>query len=288
MKELILVILVIVLTVGIVYIIQDIYKQFVENLNAKRLFLTAIMIIIASLIGTYIIACIFKNFDIIVPVGSADAWIGFAGSAMGGLITMLALYFTLTQNQEMAQKQHIASLKPYVSCDIVNLSKEEMKIQMDSYIEEYDFIKCRMKNISNNIANGIRIVDEYSLVENSDGDVERVDDLLDIVGISIYTVCMNEGMFLAPQDEYNWKTNFCVELNEDGKYKWDGPAFCFKHIVVFELEDAENAQKYRHSFQYELNINVDTDNKLHFFLWDMSNSLVAYDEVRRKKLDKMF
>lgn len=35
----------------------------------------------------------------------------------------------------------------------------------------------------------------------------------------MYTVSMNEGMFLAPQDEYNWKTNIGVELNEEGKYK---------------------------------------------------------------------
>lgn len=283
MKELIVeILLIMLLSICIILAIQKVYNQFVENLNAKNLSVTVSMIITGSLIVTYVIACFCKNTDAIPQVGSADAWIGFAGSAMGGLITMLALYFTLKQNQEMAQKQHIALLKPYVSCYIVNLDEEEMKIQMHNYIEEYDFIKCRMKNISNNIANGIRIVDEYSLVENSDGVVERVGDLLELAGISIYTVCMNEGRFLAPQDEYNWKTNFCVEQDEDGKYKWNGSAFCFKHVVVFELEDAENAQKYRHSFQYELNINVDVDNKLHFFLWDMSNSMVAYDEGKGK------
>ena len=248
-------------------------KGFVEDLKSNRLFLTTLFIIMSSLVGTYLLAWIFKNYDIAEQVGSADAWIGFAGSAMGGLITMLALYFTLSQNQEMARKQHAASLKPYVSCYILNLDKEEMKLQIDNYIEEYGFIECKMKNISNNIANGIKIIEEYFLVQNSGGVEERVEDLFDSTGISIYTVSLNEGMFLAPQDEYNWKTNIGVELNEDGGYKWDGSAFCFKHILVFELADAENVQKYKHIFQYELNINVDINGKLHFFLWDISNSI---------------
>ena len=279
MREMIIVTLLVIICLFLgIFAIRLMIKEFMDDLKSNRVFPTALSIIMWSLGVTYVLAWIFKNCDIVEQVGSVDAWIGFAGSAMGGLITMLALYFTLMQNQEMAQKQHATLLKPYVSCYILNLDEKEMKLQIDEYIEEYGFIECKMKNVSNTIANEIRIVEEYSLVENSNGAVERVDDLLDLVGISIYTVCTNEGMFLAPQDEYSWKTNFCVELNEDGKYKWDGPAFCFKHVITFELTDAENVQKYRHNFQYELNINVDVKNKLHFFLWNISNSITQYNE----------
>lgn len=281
MRELIIVILGVILVICSFMAIYLMIKDFTENLKSNRLFLTTLFIIMSSLVGTYLLAWIFKNYDIMEQVGTADAWIGFAGSAMGGLITMLALYFTLSQNQEMARKQHATSLKPYVSCYITNLDKEEMKLQLDDCIGDYGFIECKMKNVSNNIANAIKIIEEYSLVKNSSGDEERFDDLYELAGISIYTVEINEGMFLAPQDEYNWKTNIGVELDGDGKYKWDGSALCFKHIVVFELIDAENIQKYYHTFQYELNINVDINDKLHFFLWNISNSITPRSDHHR-------
>lgn len=268
-----LILIAFILVIFICLAINLMIKDFMENLKSKRLFLTTLFIIMASLMSTYVVAWIMKTYGIVPQVGSADAWIGFAGSAMGGFITMLALYFTLAQNQEMARKQHAASLKPYVSCYITNLDKEEMKLQIDNCVEGYGFIECKMKNVSNNIANGIKIIDEYFLVQNPKGAEERVDDLFNLTGISKYTVSMNEGMFLAPQDEYNWKTNIGVELNEDGQYKWNGSAFDFKYIIVFELADAENVQKYNHTFQYELNINVDINDKLHFFLWNISNSI---------------
>ena len=274
MKELIIFALLGIISITLIIIaVYLLIKDFKANLKSNRVLLTTLFVIIFSLVGTYSFALFFKNFKIVDQVGSADAWIGFAGAAMGGLITMLALYFTLKQNQEMMQKQHATSLKPYVSCHIVNLDKEEMKVRIDNYIEDYGFIECKMKNISNNIANGIKIVDEYSLVENTHGAEIRYDDLYDLCGISIFTVSINEGTFLAPQDEHNWKTNFSVELNEDGSYKWDSSAFCFKHIIVFELTDAENIQTYRHTFQFEININVDVNDKLHFFLWNINNSI---------------
>ena len=135
-----------------------------------------------------------------------------------------------------------------------------------------------MKNISGNIANGITIVDEYSLVETDKDNFQRFDDLLDIYGISIYTVSINDGTFLAPQEEYNWKTNICVELTEEGEYKWPASAFAFKHIIVFEFKDVENLQTYNHVFEFEININVDIENKLHFFLWNISNSIKTVDK----------
>lgn len=89
----------------------------------------------------------------------------FCRSRYGGLITMLALYFTLKQNQEMNQNSQISSLKPYVACNITNLDSNERKILIKNCIDNYGFIECKMRNISNNIANGIKIVEEYSSVE---------------------------------------------------------------------------------------------------------------------------
>lgn len=260
------------------YAVYLLVNDFRANLKSNKLLATTIFVVLFSVVGTYIVALFFKRFEIIEQVGSVDAWIGFAGAGMGGFITMLALYYTLKQNQEMNQANRITSLRPYVSCSITNLDDEGLKIVLSDYIENYDFIKCKMKNISGNIANGITIVDEYSLVETAKDNFKRFDDLLDIYGISIYTVSINDGTFLAPQEEYNWKTNICVELTEEGKYKWPDSAFAFKHIIVFEFKDVENLQIYNHVFEFEININVDTEKNLHFFLWNISNSIKMVDK----------
>ncbi len=101
--------------------------------------------------------------------------------------------------------------------------------------------------------------------------------MLEKYGISIYTTSLNDGTFLAPQEEYNWKTNFGIELTEDGDYKWKDTAFAFKHIIVFQFTDIANLQTYLHRFEFEININVDVNNDLHFFLWNNSNSIDAVD-----------
>ena len=260
------------------YAVYLLVKDFRANLKSNKLLATTIFVVLFSVVGTYIVALFFKRFEIIEQVGSVDAWIGFAGAGMGGFITMLALYYTLKQNQEMSTSNRITMLKPYVSCSITNLDDKGPKILLSDYIGNYDFIKCKMKNISGNIANGIKIVDEYSLVETEIDIFHRFDDLLDMYGISIYTVSINDGTFLAPQDEYNWKTNICVELTEDGEYRWPDSAFAFKHIIIFEFKEFENLQTYNHVFEFEININVDTENKLHFFLWNISNSIKTVDK----------
>lgn len=261
----------------LIYAIYLLIKDFNANLKSNRLLSTTIFVVLFSVLGTYLVALLFKRFDIVEQVGSADAWIGFAGAGMSGLITMLALYFTLKQNQEMNQNNQISSLKPYVACNITNLDSNQRKILIKNCIENYGFIKCKMRNISNNIANGIKIVDEYSSVEIEKEIYQRYDDLLEEYGISIYTTSLNDGTFLAPQEEYNWKTNFGIELNDEGEYKWNDVAFTFKHTIVFQFTDIANLQTYLHRFEFEINMNVDVNNDLHFYLWNISNSIDIVD-----------
>lgn len=78
-----------------VYAVILLIKQFHSDLKAGKLAVTTATVIVSSVVGTYLIALFFKNVDIVEQVGSADAWIGFAGAGMGGIITMLVLYFTL-------------------------------------------------------------------------------------------------------------------------------------------------------------------------------------------------
>lgn len=257
------------------YAVWLLVKEFQERIKANRIFSATIFVIIVALFATYFTALFCKSlklWGIVEQVGSADAWIGFSGSCLGGVITMLALYFTLKDNRENSRQDQINSIRPYLSCRIVNTDEEQQEILIKDYIDNYGFIECEMKNISANIANGIKIKEEFSLVETGNSQ-KRYDDLLEQFGISIYTVSMNDGTFLAPQEKYRWRTNFCVELNDDGGYKWSGAAFDFKHIICFEFTDISSLRVYTHRFEFEININVDVENNLHFFLWNISNSL---------------
>lgn len=96
MKTLIILILTAVVVVTLmIYAIILLIKQFKSDLKAGRIAATTATVLLVSLVSTYLIALFFKRYDVIEQVGSADAWIGFAGAGMGGIITMLVLYFTL-------------------------------------------------------------------------------------------------------------------------------------------------------------------------------------------------
>ena len=287
-KFLITIALAIIAIALIIIAISLLVKELKERLKTYKILSLTVLVIFLFTSATYLIAIVcrdLRDLNIIEQIGTSDAWIGFAGASLGGVITMLALYFTLQQNSQIMQNQYKASIKPYVFCDIVNLDESRTEILIDNYINDYGFIHCVMKNISNNVANAVKIIDQYSLVEVEPGVEKRYDDLYELIGISIYTVLMNEGTFLSPQGEHRWKTNFSVEQNDDETYKWDGSAFCFKHVIVFQLSDAENMEKYLHKFEYEININVDVDNKLHFFLWNMNNSVTHNDNFDNENLN---
>lgn len=74
MRELIIAILIVfILLIFIFFAIYMMIKEFMANLKSNRLFLTTLFIIMSSLVGTYFLAWIFKNYDIAKQVGSTDA-----------------------------------------------------------------------------------------------------------------------------------------------------------------------------------------------------------------------
>lgn len=181
-KEYIIIIsTIIIYFVIIMFALRVMIKSFKEHLKSGRIFVTALLIVLLSTAATYFIALFFKKFDIVEQVGSADAWISFAGAGMSGIITMLALYFTLKSNEETNKANQMASLRPYIVCNITNLDKEKNKIIIENYIDNYDFFECKMKNISNNIANGIKIIDEFSSVQIEENKYKKFDDLFDLL-----------------------------------------------------------------------------------------------------------
>ena len=148
------------------FAIRELIKEFLRYVNSNKILASTVFVIAFGILTTYFTALLCKDVRElgIVQVGSADAWIGFAGSCLGGFMTMLAVYFTLIDNRKNNNEEKINSIKPYLSCRIVNLDDEQQEILVENYIESYGFIECEMRNISNNIANGITIKDQHTSI----------------------------------------------------------------------------------------------------------------------------
>ena len=250
-------------------------KDFKEMLDTKKVLRVTTIVVILSPIVTYFISLIsrqLKEYSWMQAIGSADAWIGFAGSIIGGSMTMLALYLTFRNERDARRQQYIDSIKPYVSCRIDNYDQDERIIKIDNCINDYGFIKCKMKNISSNIAN-INYHDQYVSIEKEKGVYERQENL-DQFGISIYTVQLDSGFFLEPKGDYQWNTNFLIELDDNGSYRFKDSSFAFRYTICFEITDVLKAETYIFEFDYDINVNIDINGKPILFLDNQSNIIL--------------
>ncbi len=234
-----------------------------------------ISIIIFSPVLTYLIAAFFKTHDIIPAVGSVDSWINFSGAIIGGSITMIALFFTIKYEQDAVKEQNYLAMKPYIFCGFLNYDPESNELLIENCINDYGFIEWRMLNETGNIANDVKIEEEHTYIWDDESlrYIEK-DDPYEQFGISIYTVSIEDAFFIPPHGEQRWKTNFRVEKGSDGNYKWCGSAFMLKHNVIFSYSNIANSRRYKAKFEYEININIDVNNELHFFLWNSGSSVL--------------
>ena len=81
----------------------------------ERIWRVTLVIVIAFTVITYS-ATAFAKYIVLVEfyIGSIDAWIGFAGSILGGTITMLALIFTINHEISIRREEKRVHLLPYI------------------------------------------------------------------------------------------------------------------------------------------------------------------------------
>ena len=255
-------------------------KDFIEQLDSLKVLRVTTFLVIASPILTYGMLSISRGLrdnGIVEAIGSADAWIGFAGSIIGGAMTMLALYLTFRHEREVGRQQYIESMKPYISCRIASYDEDARTINIGNCVDEHGYIQCKMKNISSNIAN-INYYDQYASIEIEQGVYEKRENL-DQYGISIYAIKLNEGFFLGPNDDYKWDVNFCVELDNERNYKFESSAFAFRYTMIFEVTDALKANTYFFEFNFDININIDTNGRPVLFLDNQSNTILEDEKL---------
>lgn len=242
-------------------------------MKGKKIWLITIFLVVFIVILSLAI-CFFIKCGYVL-IGSIDAWIGFAGSILGGFITMFALFLTFKHERAVAEANNALSIRPCVIGEFTCYDAKKKELIVSDCINNYGFITWKMSNITDNLANNVTICDQYSLVSGScPNNYVRKDDLYDEFGISIYTILIEDYVIIKPRGEQEYKTNFSIDMDELGQYSFGDSAFMFKHAIVFQYNDITNKQSYKTKFEFEININVDVDNNLHFFLWSIGNTLL--------------
>jgi len=135
-----------------------------------RIFNFTIFIILNSPLLIYTIILIFRTFnESFIRVGAASDWIGFAGSIIGGSMTMFAIIFTI-QNQDTIESKKVI---PHLSIDIsdfyniendlllTTIRVNDDKIQLGGH--DSCWINFNLTNKSAYIAKDIKIISIQSI-----------------------------------------------------------------------------------------------------------------------------
>lgn len=243
-----------------------------------KLMLLLILVLFISITTPFILTCILSLLNLWLPnldiVGSIDSWIGFLGSILGAILTVVILYFTIVENE-------IDKNRPSVIGELSNIIYDDRlkKLDLKNYINNYDFICWKYINISQNIVNGLTITNEIFEVYDEKLKIYiKYKDIYENFGISMYTVLLEEYGILKPNGYEEMKTNISIDRNDNGVYKFIGSgkssSFSFKHILTITYSDITEKNKYKTLFEYEILINLDTNNNLVFFVQNTKNKSI--------------
>lgn len=115
-----------------------------------RVLSLSLIVIVASPIIVYLFLILASNLSLFyVRIGGEDAWIGFAGSIIGGSLTMLALVFTLKQQDDIRKSDKTLSIMPILSIEPENGTGKDFNIDVRKFV---------ILNLSNNHAIDARII----------------------------------------------------------------------------------------------------------------------------------
>jgi len=237
-----------------------------KNNSTICIAIIVILVLIFSPICTYLIASLFKNNHSFIPaVGTANAWIGFAGSVIGGSMTIIVLYFTVKRAQKEAKSYKKQLIKPSLYCELKNVDDNNRFI-LEEPQNDYSRIEWKIINTSSNPAYNVKIIEENDYIYDTSNDKWRKikDDFYTYYGISIFTVRVYESMFVPPNKSQTCYTNFYFEKNEKTYNLWHGKTFM--HSIVFEYYDASNENKYVSEFVFEMHILFTVDDDVHYML----------------------
>lgn len=256
-------------------------------MSDKKVLITTVLLLFLSAPTVYgillfvdkIILCNYTN---IIVEGSKDAWIGFAGSIIGGLITMLALYFTISNENEKRESEKSKIIRPFIIC------KPQFNMEfVESIDKNQNFchypIALVVENISNNVVKDLKLESEMVYRFNTETKEYDLDNQqlveTDKTNYGIFTVLLDNIEMIKPNSSFSYQTNFIID-----DYETASKISCesFKIIATYKYRDILDIIEYTHHLEYELFINYTNKGDFILFTQNVSNKTIKEEMINKK------
>lgn len=198
--------LIVILIIYILAITDAIYRE-PEELYFDRITKFTVFVLLNSPLLVYTIILFFKTFpNVLIKVGDANTWIGFAGTIISGSLVMFALIFTLQNERKMKDHEFKLTNIPVIDFD---LSKE-----LDYEYKRSEVLKFIIKNIGNNHIRNLKINKMIANVHYQSKENYYEKGITGSLEIDHF-VDLKYGVSLIPQGKAH---EICLRLNDPNGY----------------------------------------------------------------------
>lgn len=135
---------------SLIILISIFYNFKRKNEQSKlnfNIFLIVSFIVIFSIPITYLILKVGRilSLNADTKIGTPDGWLGFIGSIIGGIITMIAVVYTIQHERLLDSKRTL----PYFNLELDENNNIHGEVYDLTSIESFGAVPCRITNTSN-------------------------------------------------------------------------------------------------------------------------------------------
>ena len=213
---------------------------------------------------------------------SADGLLSFLGAILGGTIAAISIYTTIKRANEDVREKEIKDVRPFI------VFKPEFNNNfMESYNADEDFchyaIASTIENVSDNLVNDLRLLDEDVYIYNDEKDEEEILDP-DKSNYNIYTVLLDSREMVKAHDKFSFHTNFIID-NYSNETKLSAKKF--KIVTRYTYRDILDLVEYTHYCEYELTVNYTRDYGYSLYYNYLVNRTEIYKNLKTGEIVKL-
>lgn len=217
-------------------------SQLIDYRPDSKIYYFTVLFIITAPLSIYSVGLLIKLYKLnLVKFGTSGDWIGFAGSIIGGAMTMFALIFTIQHEQEKRKQEKIDQLKPYIDIDLVRIDQNENYVTSD-YIDNHFELRMNVSNISSNNLRDFEMTRIERSIEGIQKDTQDMIDKERIFDALLVTQYGKKGLIKANDTK---KSFLCFEDYNDPKIK-KGTSRKLKIRILSQYIDVSGNGPYTH------------------------------------------
>lgn len=243
-----------------VYLFFFWFRNKKEENQFRNIIIVTTVFIIASFPVSYGILIFGRNLSQFegIQIGTADGWLAFIGSLLGGVITMLAVIFTINHEKSIRKEEEIKRLEEKVSELMPILNFSFKTIENDQIVLEQgsSLLISKLINVSSQhaIINKMKIVSYTYLFEG-----KTIKKVVDPDKEDSFIIQYFEDQILAGNSTNEFFTNIPLIDEMIEIFHKDASAIIdVTFIVEIEYTDIQKLQKYQYGMIRSISIRVNT------------------------------